>query len=195
MVGAYNPQKVQTSNFLKVLGENLSHYLPHYDNIIMLGDFNCELTEYVMDEFTSIFNLRSLIKTPTCFKSQENPSCIDLILTNRMSSFQNSSTIETGLSDFHHLVFTVMKTTFRKKPPKVIRYRNYKNYVPENYLFDVYQAQAGIDLSVLPHDDFDNLLIRILERHAPLKTKYVRGNDQPFMTKHLRKEHMKHTRL
>ena len=132
-------------------------------NIIMLGDFNCEITEDMMDEFTSLFNLRSLIKTPTCFKSEENPSCIDLILTNRINCFQNSSTIETGLPDFHHLVFTVMKTTFRRKPPKVIRYRDFKNYVSENYLFDVYQAVAGIDLSVLPHDDFDNLLIRILE--------------------------------
>ena len=195
MIGAYNPQKVQTPTFLKVLGENLSYYLPHYDNIIMLGDFNCEVTEDMMDEFTSLFNLRSLIKTPTCFKSEENPSCIDLILTNRINCFQNSSTIETGLSDFHHLVFTVMKTMFRKKPPKIIRYRNFKNYVPNNYLFDIYQALAGINLNVLPHDDFDNLLIRILEGHAPLKTKYVRGNDQPFMTKQLRKEHMKRTRL
>ena len=194
-IGAYNPHKVQTPTFLKILGENLSHYLPTYDNIIVLGDFNCVITEDMMDEFTSIFNLRSLIKTPTCFKSKENPSCIDLILTNRINCFQNSSTMETGFSDFHHLVFTVMKTTFRRKPPKVIRYRNFKNYVPENYLFDVVQAQSGIDPNTLPHDDYDNLLIQILERHAPLKTKYIRGNDQPFMTKQLRKEHMKRTRL
>lgn len=34
-----------------------------------------------------------------------------------------------------------------------------------------------------------------MNKHAPLKTKYIWGNDQPFMTKELRKEHMKRTRL
>ena len=80
------------------------------------------MSEEAMDEFTSIYNLKSLIKKPTCFKSEKNPSCIDLILTNRVNCFQNSSTVETGLSDFHHLVLTVLKTTFRKKPPKKVLY-------------------------------------------------------------------------
>ena len=47
----------------------------------------------------------------------------------------------------------------------------------------------------MPHDDFNDLLLKICNQSAPLKTKYVRGNDQPFMTKELRKEHMKRTRL
>ena len=51
---------------------------------------------------------------PRCFKNPEKPSCIDLILTNCPRSFQNSCTIETGLSDFHKLVVTVMKTTYKK---------------------------------------------------------------------------------
>ena len=37
--------------------------------------------------------------------------------------------------------------------------------------------------------------MEILNCHAPLKMKYVRGNDQPFVRKELRKEHMKRTRL
>ena len=49
----------------------------------------------------------SLIKENTCFKSVQNSSCIDLILTNRPNSFQNSMVIETGLSDFHKLTTTV----------------------------------------------------------------------------------------
>ena len=35
----------------------------------------------------------------------------------------------------------------------------------------------------------------ILNRHAPVKQKYVRANDNPFMTKDLRKEHMLRSRL
>ena len=37
--------------------------------------------------------------------------------------------------------------------------------------------------------------MNILDRHAPIKTKYIRGNDQPFISKELRKEHMKRSRL
>ena len=51
---------------------------------------------------------------PTCYKDAEKPSCIDLILTNCPRSFQNSCVLETGLSDFHKMVTTIMKTTLIK---------------------------------------------------------------------------------
>ena len=37
--------------------------------------------------------------------------------------------------------------------------------------------------------------MQLVDHHAPIKTKYLRGNDQPFMNKQLRKEHMKRTML
>ena len=81
-----------------------------------------------MYEFCYLFSFASLIKDHTCFKSVDNPSRVDLILTNMQKSFQNSMVIETGLSDFHKLTLTVLKTSFRKKPPTVIEYRNYKRF-------------------------------------------------------------------
>ena len=166
-----------------------------FDNVIILGDFNSEIREEAMDDFCELYDLKSLIKTPTCFKSKENPSCIDLILTNRPHNFQNSTALETGLSDFHLLTVTVLKTTFRKKPPKVVRYRDYKNYNPMSFQNDLNFSLAGIDLHLISNDDYMSLLMGILNWHAPLKMKYIRANDQPFMTKELRKEHMKRTRL
>ena len=195
LIGAYNPQKAQTKKFLLTLGGNLGHYLPSYDNVVLAGDFNSEASEEVMDDFCILFNLKSLIKSPTCFKSDTNPSCIDLILTNRNNCFQNSTTIETGLSDFHHLVLTVLKTTFRKKPPKVVRYRNYRLYNRQNYINDLNLSLAGTDLHHISSDDYNDLLLRVLDVHAPLKMKYIRGNDQPFMNSELRREHMKRTML
>ena len=47
----------------------------------------------------------------------------------------------------------------------------------------------------MSHDDFNDLVLKICDQNAPLKMKYVRGNDQPFVTKELRKEHIKRTRL
>ena len=42
------------------------------------------------------------------FKNVENPSCIDLILTNRPKSFINATLVEMGLSDFHKMTITVL---------------------------------------------------------------------------------------
>ena len=78
-------------------------------------------------------NLKNLIKEPACSKILENPTCIDIILTNRPKCFQKSNVFETGLSNFHKLTFTVMKTYFQKQQPKIIKYRSYKKI--DNNLF------------------------------------------------------------
>ena len=67
-----------------------------------------------------------MINRPTCFKNPEKLSY--LILTSFSRSFQNSCAIERGLSDFHKLVVTVMKTTYKKSQPKLINYCSYKYF-------------------------------------------------------------------
>ena len=57
-------------------------------------------------------NFKNLVKEPTCFKNIENPSCIDLILTNKPLYFQTTAVIETGISDFHKLTVTILKSSF-----------------------------------------------------------------------------------
>ena len=79
-----------------------------------------------MDDFFSLKNLERLIKKPRCFKNDENPTCNDLILTNRSDYFQHSNVCETGVSDFHLLTATQLKMGFQKKLPKIIAYGDYK---------------------------------------------------------------------
>ena len=74
-----------------------------------------------------------MINKPTCYKNPDKPTCIDLILTNFPGSFQNSCVIQTGLSDFHKVIVTVMKTSYRKIEPKVINYRDNKSFSNEGF--------------------------------------------------------------
>ena len=53
-------------------------------------------------------------------------SCIELILTNYPKYCQNYNAHETGITDFHTLAFTVLKTYFEKQ--KSIRYRHHKKF-------------------------------------------------------------------
>ena len=81
-----------------------------------MGDFNSELSERDMSEFCFLNNLKNLISEPTCFKNAANPSCIDLMLTNRCKSFKCTTVIESGLSDFHKMTLAVLKMHFKKAP-------------------------------------------------------------------------------
>ena len=81
-----------------------------------------------MINFCDLNGLRNLISVPTCYKNSDNATSIDLILTNRPSYFQHSPIFETGLSDFHLLTITEFKTSFYKREPKIIKYRDYKNF-------------------------------------------------------------------
>ena len=45
LFGGYNPHKDNISNFLNQLGPILDYYMPKYDNFLLLGDFNSEMSE------------------------------------------------------------------------------------------------------------------------------------------------------
>ena len=93
-----------------------------------MGDFNVGFTEANMVAFCSEYKLKALNKEPTWFKTCMSPSCIDLFLANCPKSFESTLTIETGLSNFRKLIVTVLKVKHEKVPPKIIQYRNYKNF-------------------------------------------------------------------
>ena len=99
-----------------------------YENLVLFGDLNCEKSDPLMKTFCELYNFKSLINQPTCYKNPNNPSCIDLILTNNCKSFQDSQTLETGLSDFHKMILTVLKVRFKKKVAEICDYRDYKKF-------------------------------------------------------------------
>ena len=78
------------------------------------------------------------MKTNTCFK--DNGSSVDFILTNREYSFKNTTSYETGLSDHHHMVLTILKTTFQEKKNKFLIYRDHKSFIIENFKDDLQEA-------------------------------------------------------
>ena len=87
-VGSYKPPSLNSQNFLDTLSDLLDFYSNHYDNKVILGDFNLKPTDPLMMTFSNEHNLINLIKSDTCFKGEG--SCIDMILTNRKYSFKKS---------------------------------------------------------------------------------------------------------
>ena len=89
----------------------------HYNKNLLVGDFNTDVSN-VLNIFLYQHDLENLAKDKTCFKNANNPSTIDLFLTNNSLAFQNTTITFNGLSDCHKLVLTVLKTTFPNNKPK-----------------------------------------------------------------------------
>ena len=180
------------SDFLEQLRFGLDKY-SSYEKVLIAGDLNIDSKEEILEEFLFEQNFKNLVKETTCYKNIENPSVIDLFLTNSSSSFQHTTTVETGLSDFHKMVITVMKTTFPKAQPKIIYYRDYKNFELPNFRTELRQELNKNEEHGYFH--FEATFLKVLEKYAPMKQKVLRANDKPYMTKVLRKAIMRRSVL
>ena len=61
---------------LKELGKATEFYSIKYENIIIMSDFNAEISEPNLASFCTFYNFKNLISKPTCYKNPDNPSCI-----------------------------------------------------------------------------------------------------------------------
>ena len=119
---SYNPHKNLIKEHLRVLTEGIQFYSKDYENILLMGDSNAEITKTNMSSFCEIYHLTDIIKQSTCFKNPSNPSGI-------------------------HIEF------------------------------------------------FKNIFLKVLNKHAPIKTKYLRANHSPFVTRELSKTVMLKSKL
>ena len=85
-----------------------------------------------------------------------------------------------------------MKSHFSRLKLKVINYRNFKRFI-----VDVKNADFSFETDYLNenYSALTNTFSLIVEKHASLKKKIVRGNHAPFITKDLRKAIYTRSRL
>ena len=137
-----------------------------------------------------MFNFTNLVVTKTCV-TNFHKSTIDLILTNKPSSFQKTMATETGLSDFHQLVSIFFKSLYSRLTPKIMYYRNYKNFSNSNFLKDLSNSTIILD-SDDPNENYKFLTTKfqeVVNRHIPLKKKILRENHASLLTKNSEKQY------
>ena len=118
--------------------------------------------------------LTNIFNNPTCFKA-DNPSFIDMMLTNRHRRVADTLNVGTGLSDFHNLTCFSTKICVPWKSNDFIT----------NYL--LYHVGESFD-------DFDDrfwftskLMESVPDIHAPRKIRRPVDQPVPFMNVRLRK--------
>ena len=93
------------------------------------------------------------------------------------------------------MIVTVLKGGHIKRGPKIISYRDYSRFGAVDFrthLIHMLSSELGGNED---YGAFKAVVMAVLNEHAPVKKKYIRANDGPFMTKALRKENMHRTRL
>ena len=191
-MGCYKPPSQNEEFFISNLSKTINAFSTKYDNILLMGDFNLTIENKHLEELLSLFNIKSLISSPTCFQSI-NPTCIDLILTNQEDLFSNSNTCEVGISDHHHLVSTMLNKKISKGSTKTLFYRDYKKFEENKFARDLTHELQNI--KNFSYIQFEKAFVTVLDNHMPLKKKQLRFNHSPFMTKALQKPKMTHSRL
>ena len=191
LLGTYHPPSQNDNFYFNSIGQGIDVYTKSYDKFLLIGDFNAEEGEAVMENFMELYDLGNLVKEKTCFKSVENPSCVDLFLTNCVRSFQCTKVISTGISDHHKMILTVLKTTFEKVKPKEISYRSYRMFDNETFQEELKQKIGDCT----NYTELECGFSEVFDKHAPLKKRVVRANEVPYMTRNLRKAIANRSRL
>ena len=192
LFGTYRPPAQSDQYFFNCVDKALDTY-SKYDNFLLAGDFNAEEHEPCLSTFLYQHDLYNLVKVSTCFKNPSKPTSIDLFLSNKNTHFQNTTALCCGLSDFHKLVLTVLKTSFDKNKPREIMYRNFKNFNSESFNNDLHNILSEKQMKTC--EEFEDTFLSVLNTHAPLKKKLLRANHSQYVTKALRKAIMRRSTL
>ena len=66
---SYNPNKNTIKSHIEILHKGLALYSAKYENFIVLGEFNVGMDNSDMTVFCDTYDLKCLIKEPTCIKT------------------------------------------------------------------------------------------------------------------------------
>jgi hypothetical protein len=190
ILSIYKQPKTSTNCIVETVDKIMMQLAQNNFNIVILGDFNINM--YNRNDFSDCLDvngLTNIIREATCFKG--TPSMIDLIITNKPRRFTNTISVDTGLSDFHNLICTATKFHLPALKPITFKYRSYKNFKNELFLQD---------LSTIPYhvteifDDVDDsywlwheLTMNVVNEHAPIKVRRIKGHRAPYMNGELRR--------
>ena len=88
-----------------------------------------------------------------------------------------------------------MKRFFQKQAPTKIYYRDFKNFNQPLFRNELLKELYNVHKGRVNYDTFEEIVVRLLNQYAPIKERYVRANNSPFMNKTLSKAIMNRSRL
>lgn len=171
----YNPPNINGFSFY---GTELEPLVSKYTDILVLGDFNHDILKNETRVVKFLEDLKSLNlqvhnNFPTNYQGQ--PSCIDLLVTNRPDCVDLFNQIDlSGIPTTHDLIYGSYSLPNIPDPSELPKFfRDYKNIDMEALLNDVKNLDwsgffASNDINSKLHI-FNSLILSLFDHHVRLK--------------------------
>ena len=162
--GSYHPPSQSDKYFFENIGKMLDKYSKH-NKFMLVGDFNHEESVPSLSPLFHEYNTKNIVvKENTCFENALNLS--DLLITNSPLSFQNTIAVSNGLSNFHKMVITAIKMSFKKHSPIEWDHRDYKYFDRTKFKSNLNKKSSE---GIPNNESFETTFTEGLNKHAPLR--------------------------
>ena len=137
ILSAYRSPSTPDSTFENDIISVLDKLYLKYDHVILYGDLNYDALvkpkHIPLNNIQDVFNLTNMIKQPTCFTKNSEPSLLDVILTNSPNLLCNTTIFNCGISDCHCMVLSTLKENLPAVNKKKVAFRSYKNFDEKDF--------------------------------------------------------------
>jgi hypothetical protein len=115
------------------------------------------------------------------------------VVTNKKSLCFKSQNVPTGVSDCHNIISTIIKGEVLYEPKKLGYYRSYKTLDIENVNDDIEQIKFNQTCHEVDsvYNEYQKDFINVLNKHAPIKSRYQRKKTLPCMNQELNLQNVK----
>ena len=141
--------------------------------------------------------MQNQISEPTRV-TEKTMTLIDVILASHPERYATCDNLHMGLSD-HNFVYAVRKNKLPRAEARVIEYRSMRQFDLDKFLNDLKTVPWS---TAYIYDDVDDLWYHwaklyneVLDKHAPIKKKRVRGDQLPWITPQIQREISRRNRL
>ena len=164
---------------------------------MIVGDTNCNLLPQTPDRnaehlkfITETYQYIQLIDQPTRITTTTS-TLIDHIFTNKPYIITNHGVLHTGISD-QSLIYAIHKHNTPKTDPKMIEFRQLKNFDREAFIDDIKETSFHVASLLEDRNEmwevWKSLLLDIANKHAPIRKRKVKSKSSPWISRKLRQK-------
>ncbi|XP_072043447.1 uncharacterized protein [Amphiura filiformis] len=169
-------------DYIDKLDQVFQNHTSLYDDVIIVGDFNLDLSKrYEASKVNTLAthsNMKQLIKDYTRI-TETSKTKIDLAFVTKPDKVSSSGVHNLGLSD-HCMIYIIRKNKKVKLPPKTIKTRSFTKFNPNDFVENIKNINWN---EIKNYDDVNSAwdvwkqkFNNVCDKHAPLKEKRIKGN-------------------
>lgn len=173
----YNPP---CRHDFSTLSRAMDGFVTHYDGLVITGDFNLDQLKanpHVSDfnDMLSSYDCSILNKNPTHYGPNSQPSCLDLLITNRTDLVEMFDQFDVPGISHHDMVVLSLKYVTDNLDNNEYTFRDFNKINTNLLIGDIYSLNWNEIMNLSCPDDqvnlFNSLVNSLFDKHVLVKTR------------------------